>query len=294
MPADIRHQGFSPSARCCWCGRTARRTWSTRSATGESARSSSEHAQCCAHSVSPPTPCGGDTGGPAKPAAASGLRLAPRASRIARREESSHEPRRHRAGRRARDAIRHQLFIGGRFVDAESGETLATLNPHDNSTIAEVALAGKADVDRAVAAAQARVPGLEPHGRGRARAADPAQARRPDRGRRRGAGAPRDRSTPAIRCATRASSTCRARRACFRYFGGMADKFEGSVMPVDAGLPQLRRCASRWASSGQIVPWNFPLMFTSWKMAPGAGRRQRHRHEAGGDHAALDAARSPS
>ncbi len=48
--------------------------------------------------------------------------------------------------------IRHQLFIDGRFVDAESGETLATLNPHDNSTIADVALAGKADVDRAVAA----------------------------------------------------------------------------------------------------------------------------------------------
>ena len=37
--------------------------------------------------------------------------------------------------------IRHQLFIDGRFVDAESGETLATLNPHDNSTIADVALA---------------------------------------------------------------------------------------------------------------------------------------------------------
>ena len=35
----------------------------------------------------------------------------------------------------------------------ESGETLATLNPHDNSTIAEVALAGAADVDKAVAAA---------------------------------------------------------------------------------------------------------------------------------------------
>ena len=41
--------------------------------------------------------------------------------------------------------IRNQLFINGRFVDAESGETLATLNPHDNSVITDVALAGKAD-----------------------------------------------------------------------------------------------------------------------------------------------------
>lgn len=52
-----------------------------------------------------------------------------------------------------RTPIRHQLFIGGRFVDAESGETLPTLNPHDNSTIAEVAMAGRADIDKAVAAA---------------------------------------------------------------------------------------------------------------------------------------------
>ncbi len=36
-----------------------------------------------------------------------------------------------------RTPIRHQLFIDGRFVDAQSGETLATLNPHDNSVIAE-------------------------------------------------------------------------------------------------------------------------------------------------------------
>ena len=45
--------------------------------------------------------------------------------------------------------VRNQLFIGGRFVDAESGETLPTLNPHDNSVITEVAMAGPADVDKA-------------------------------------------------------------------------------------------------------------------------------------------------
>ena len=38
--------------------------------------------------------------------------------------------------------IRHQLFIDGQFIEAESGETLATLNPHDNSVIVEVAMAG--------------------------------------------------------------------------------------------------------------------------------------------------------
>src|SRR3954468_14009027 len=57
-----------------------------------------------------------------------------------------------------RTPIRHQLFIDGRFVDAASGRTQPTLNPHDNTTIAEVAMAGTEDVDRAVAAAQRAFP----------------------------------------------------------------------------------------------------------------------------------------
>ena len=54
---------------------------------------------------------------------------------------------------------------------------------------------------------------------------------------------------------------------CFRYFGGMADKFEGFVPPVYPGfLNYVQR--EPIGVVGQIVPWNFPLMFTSWKMAP--------------------------
>ena len=55
--------------------------------------------------------------------------------------------------------------------------------------------------------------------------------------------------------------------ACFRYFGGMADKFEGFLPPVYPGfLNYVQR--DPVGVVGQIVPWNFPLMFTSWKMAP--------------------------
>ena len=55
--------------------------------------------------------------------------------------------------------------------------------------------------------------------------------------------------------------------ACFRYFGGMADKFQGDVVPVEAGfLNYLLR--EPVGVVGQVVPWNFPLMFTSWKMGP--------------------------
>ena len=55
--------------------------------------------------------------------------------------------------------------------------------------------------------------------------------------------------------------------ATFRYFGGMADKHQGDLIPVERGfLNYLVR--EPIGVVGQIVPWNFPLMFTSWKMAP--------------------------
>jgi len=47
----------------------------------------------------------------------------------------------------------------------------------------------------------------------------------------------------------------------------MADKFQGDVIPVESGFLNytLREPVG---VVGQVVPWNFPLMFTSWKMAP--------------------------
>jgi acyl-CoA reductase-like NAD-dependent aldehyde dehydrogenase len=161
--------------------------------------------------------------------------------------------------------IRHQLFIDGRFVDAESGETLATLNPHDNSVIAEVAMAGKADVDKAVAAAAKAFPAW-------------ARMAAADRGRilLKLADLIEDHTEELARLESldtghpikdsRALDVPRT-AACFRYFGGMADKFQGDVVPVEAGfLNYLLR--EPVGVVGQVVPWNFPLMFTSWKMAP--------------------------
>src|ERR1700742_4649054 len=47
----------------------------------------------------------------------------------------------------------------------------------------------------------------------------------------------------------------------------MADKVQGSVIPGETGfLNYVQRAPI--GVVGQIVPWNFPLMFTSWKMGP--------------------------
>jgi len=161
--------------------------------------------------------------------------------------------------------IRHQLFIGGEFVDAASGETLTSVNPHDNSSIADVAMAGKADVDRAVAAAQAAFPSwsrMDAGARGRIllKLADRIEDNLEELARLESL----DTGHP-----LRDSRTLDVPRTalCFRYFGGMADKLEGSVIPVESGL--LNYCTREpLGVVGQVVPWNFPLMFTSWKMAP--------------------------
>ncbi len=161
--------------------------------------------------------------------------------------------------------IRHQLFINGEFVDALSGETLATLNPHDNSVIAQVAMAGHADVDLAVKAAQKAFPAwsrMQAADRGRIllKLADLIEANGEELARLESL----DTGHPIRDC--RMLDVPRT-AGCFRYFGGMADKFQGETIPVDAGFLNYT-LREPLGVVGQVVPWNFPLMFTSWKMAP--------------------------
>ena len=158
-----------------------------------------------------------------------------------------------------------RLFIGGEFVDAADGATLATIDPHDQSVLAEVAEAKEADVDRAVAAATqafpawSRRPAMD-RGRLLLKLADAIEA---DAGNlalleTRDTGHPL-RDTLGLDVPRTA--------ATFRYFGGMADKFQGSVVPVEQGFLDYV-VPEALGVVGQIVPWNFPVMFTSWKMGP--------------------------
>lgn len=161
--------------------------------------------------------------------------------------------------------IRHQLFINGQFVNAESGETLATLNPHDNSVIANVAMAGQADVDKAVAAAKKALPAWQrmsamDRGRILLKAADLIEENAEELARLESLDTGHPLRDSRILDVPRTAVT-------YRYFGGMADKFQGEQIPVEEGFLNytLREPVG---VVGQIVPWNFPLMFTSWKLAP--------------------------
>ena len=164
-----------------------------------------------------------------------------------------------------RTPVRHQLFINGQFVDAESGETLPTLNPHDNSIITEVAMAGRADVDKAVTAAHKAFPAwsrMAAMDRGRIllKLADLIEQNAEELARLESLDTGHPIRDSRILDVPRTAVT-------YRYFGGMADKFQGEQIPVEAGFLNytLREPVG---VVGQVVPWNFPLMFTSWKMAP--------------------------
>ncbi len=158
-----------------------------------------------------------------------------------------------------------RLFIGGEFVDAREGGTIEVLNPHDNSKLTDIAEARADDVDLAVEAATRAYPSwrdLAAADRGRLllKLADAIEANGEDLARIESldTGHPiRDsRSLDVPRTA-----------ATFRYFGGMADKFQGSVIPVEQGFLNYV-LHEPLGIVAQIVPWNFPLMFTSWKMGP--------------------------
>jgi acyl-CoA reductase-like NAD-dependent aldehyde dehydrogenase len=55
-------------------------------------------------------------------------------------------------------AGQHRNYVGGEWVDAASGETMAVLNPATGDVIAEVPRSGAEDVERAVDAARKALP----------------------------------------------------------------------------------------------------------------------------------------
>jgi phenylacetaldehyde dehydrogenase len=52
----------------------------------------------------------------------------------------------------------YKMWIGGKWVNAESGKTYTAVNPATGEKIARIPLGGKADVDKAVKAARSAFP----------------------------------------------------------------------------------------------------------------------------------------
>jgi acyl-CoA reductase-like NAD-dependent aldehyde dehydrogenase len=161
--------------------------------------------------------------------------------------------------------VHNELFIDGAFRASSSRARLPVINPFDESTITEIAEGRAEDIDQAVEAAEKAFPKwrstpASDRGRLLLRLADALEANAEEFAQLESlnTGHP-----------IRDSRTLDVPRtaACFRYFGGIADKLQGDVIPVDTGfLNYVVR--EPLGVVGAIVPWNFPLMFCSWKLGP--------------------------
>ncbi len=160
-----------------------------------------------------------------------------------------------------------KLHIDGEFRDAEGGETFVSINPATEEPIADVASASVADVNDAVAAAReafANGPWAQMPARERGRiiwrigellrenVEEVAILETLDNGK------PifesRYVDIPMV-------------AEVFQYYAGWADKVHGEVIPVSGNALDytLREPLGVVAA---IVPWNFPLLLASWKIAP--------------------------
>jgi aldehyde dehydrogenase (NAD+) len=150
------------------------------------------------------------------------------------------------------------LFVNGEFIAPADGESMKTVDPATEEVLAEVGVAGPADVDRAVAAARKayqRVWGPMP-GAERAKYLYRIARIIQERARELAVLESIDNGKP-IRESRDVDIPLAA--AHFFYYAGWADKlgYAGfGANPQPLGV------------AGQVIPWNFPLLMLAWKIAP--------------------------
>jgi acyl-CoA reductase-like NAD-dependent aldehyde dehydrogenase len=162
----------------------------------------------------------------------------------------------------------HRLVIGAERPEAADGRTLTTLDPATGQQIASVSHAGGEDVDRAVAAARAAFadgPWATMAAAERSRLMNALADAVHDHQEELAQIESLDNGKP-VKLAQYVDVAGTV--AHLRYFAGWPTKIEGSVLPVAA--PDML-CYTRREAVGvcaQIVPWNFPLLMSAWKIAP--------------------------
>nr|AMJ39505.1 aldehyde dehydrogenase 2B7 copy 1 [Bixa orellana] len=160
-----------------------------------------------------------------------------------------------------------QLLINGQFVDSASGKTFPTFDPRTGDVIAHVAEGDTEDVNGAVDAArkafeQGPWPRMTAYERCRIilRCADLLEKHIED--------------VAALETWDNGKPYEQALNIelpmvirTFRYYAGWADKIHGLTIPAD-GQFHVQTLHEPYGVTGLIIPWNFPLLLYSWKVAP--------------------------
>jgi acyl-CoA reductase-like NAD-dependent aldehyde dehydrogenase len=161
----------------------------------------------------------------------------------------------------------YQMWIGGKRTAASGNLTIESTNPATGSTWATIPDASPEDVDRAVAAARGALTGsdwsgLTPSARGRLlydladlideNAKTLAATETRDNG----------------KLLKEMYAQAQALGGWFRFFGGMADKIEGTVPAIDKPTILNYTVREPVGVIAAIAPWNSPLLLATWKIAP--------------------------
>jgi acyl-CoA reductase-like NAD-dependent aldehyde dehydrogenase len=157
------------------------------------------------------------------------------------------------------------LFIGGELVEPASGEIRELTEPASGELLARAAIAGEADIDRAVEAARGALAGpwakTPPTERSRLlhALADAIQANR------------KELAELEVRNVGKALSSVKAEVAQaienFRYFASATASIAGRSNPLGGSL-HFYSLKEPVGVAAQIVPWNYPLMMATWKLSP--------------------------
>jgi len=162
---------------------------------------------------------------------------------------------------------KHQMYIGGEWVAPASGQWFESYNPFTGQPWALIARGNTQDADQAVRTAHAALtdgpwPQMTPTQRGALlRKLGDLVAKNAER-------------LAEIEVLDNGKLLAEMRAQLnyvpqwYYYFGGLADKVEGSVIPLDKkGYFNF----TRYEPLGVVVaitPWNSPLLLTAWKLAP--------------------------
>ena len=157
------------------------------------------------------------------------------------------------------------LFINGESSEASGGELKELTEPATGEPLAKVAMANEADIDRAVEAARAALDGdwgrTPPTERSRLlhALADALVANR------------KELAELEVRNVGKAISSVKAELnqavENFRFYASAIGSIGGRSNPLGGSL-LFYSLKEPVGVAGQIVPWNYPLMMTTWKLAP--------------------------
>ena len=160
----------------------------------------------------------------------------------------------------------YKMFIDGSWVESENKKTFKTLNPENNEPWAKVPEARAKDVDKAVRAAQKAFEGewpkLLPRERGKFLRAIGNQLRENAEL----LGKVETIDTGKLFRETNKQANYIAEY--YDYYAGLADKVEGTVLPIDK--PNFQAITTRIPIGvvAAIVPWNSQMLLTATKLAP--------------------------